>query len=1109
MLMKCRKRPRPFRNLFFSSFGVLAALFIAMALSRSPRAEDTPPVPEVDPSQPMGEEVDIFKQRTRELAKQERFEEKKRKLKPKPSQSFSNMFSLSPVAVTDVGDGMGMIGRASHLIGPTFGRSGSITPLEIMPYSLSDERFLFADIRGFITNSSQPGGSAGVGIRQLREDWNAWGGASLWYDADQSTSKLFHQVGVSLEGLIDRFELRSNLYFPISNTQTISNSIGGASIVGNQILFGRNILMGAPMRGVDGEFGYSLPIRERHVLRAFVGGYYFDSDASSSVTGFKARVEGVINNTFTAQALYTNDNLYGTNLMVGLTIQLPYGNRHPTSGWKQHTPSPFRFVERNYNVILAQFHNNAADQVAVDPATGLAYNVQQVYEPPPGSPTVAVFGAGHGTAAAPNETIAAAQAAGGNVIIVQGGSQINESVTLTSGQKLFGEGNYNPVLAVAGGGFIQVPIAHHAGEFSTSTQTPLFTGVNGTAITVASNTEVAGFKFAGSTGDGIDGTNATNVSLHDLTFLAAGGDAIHLTGSSGTVSLRNIQINGANGNGIVLDGGDANISYIGDGTSITSQGDGFILSNVTRGTVNIGNLTLKNTGGAGLRMSSVGTDVTLNNVNVTQSTGPAVAITGNTGTVVPGAVPTNHYNTYNFDGTTTITSPKASGFTVNGTDAIINVVNLNVTSTAGLPAVSLVNDPTSTITFNSMTLNTNNGTGLFAVGLDLLKINGGSITSMNAPAIDIQSSIIDTTFRSVSANGGLLGIGLTQSSGIFTIQGTGNYGTGGVIQNTTTGVKINSFGTANLNWIDFTANGTAIQSAKSAQLNLQNLRIGNSTNYAIDSMDDNVLTLRNSILATNGAIGGGTIRVQADTIGLFQSLISNNTITDANGTAIQYQTLPTGAGASLAMTIQSSTITGTRGGSPVIAVGWNGPESVSVSNNTIYVFGANSPAVRIQDSSTTDSMTAQVKGNTITFEPGASQGTGLSVIAASTSQLSISQNTIDFKATGGIGTRFALSGTSTDYIASNVITDEAGGATGMLFDNVASNSRLQIDANTINLLATDLTTHQGIIFSNVVPTIQFTGSVNNLIYNTTSLQSLFSIPVNSATGGFYINGFLE
>ena len=162
--------------------------------------------------------------------------------------------------------------------------------------------------------------------------------------------------------------------------------------------------------------------------------------------------------------------------------------------------------------------------------------------------------------------------------------------------------------------------------------------------------------------------------------------------------------------------------------------------------------------------------------------------------------------------------------------------------------------------------------------------------------------------------------------------------------------------------------------------------------------------------------------------------------------------------------------------------------------------------VFIQEPSATASVNATVSGNTMNFA--SSQGTGLSVIAAGTSTLTVATNTINFQGASGIGTRFSLAGTSTDYIASNIITDQAGGATGMLFDNVAANSRLQIDGNTINLLSTDLTTHQGIIFSNVAPTIQFTGTVNNLIYNATTSQSLFSAPVNSWTGGFYINGRL-
>ena len=282
-----------------------------------------------------------------------------------------------------VGNGRGMLGRASHLAGQTFGRTTSITPFEAMPYILTDEHFVFADVRGFVTNRSQGGGNLGIGYRRLMDNWNAWGGASAWYDADQSTSKMFQQVGLSFEGLIQQLEFRSNVYLPFTSSQTLGNAIGNSSIVGNQLLFGRITDIGTALRGVDFEVGYSQPIRDRHVIRGFIGGYHFDGGSTGGINGFKARVEGVINNTVTAQVLYTHDKLYGDNAMVGISMQFPFAKNHPTSGWTRNTPSPFRFVERNYNVIVENSQVNSGEQVATDPATGQAYVIDQIYAPGP------------------------------------------------------------------------------------------------------------------------------------------------------------------------------------------------------------------------------------------------------------------------------------------------------------------------------------------------------------------------------------------------------------------------------------------------------------------------------------------------------------------------------------------------------------------------------------------------------------------------------------------------------------------------------------------------------------------------------------------------------
>ncbi len=1009
-----------------------------------------------------------------------------------------------------IGNGLGTMGRASHLGGKTFGRNDSITPLEYMPYLLTDSHFIFADVRGFVTNRSQVGGNIGVGYRRLVDEWNAWGGASVWYDADQSTSKMFQQVGFSFEGLIQRFELRSNVYLPFTSSQTFSNTISNASFSGNQLLYSRSLSVGNALRGVDAEVGYSLPVLDRHVVRGYVGGYHFDGGSTGGVNGFKARVEGVINNTITAQTLYTHDKLYGSNLMVGLSMQFPFGNNHPTTGWNRNTPSPFRFVERNYNVIVAQSQINAVNQVAIDPATDKPYIVEQVYAPTSGP----VAGTPDGTSAHPFSTVAAAQAAGGDVIFVQSGSVLNEAITLTSGQHLFGQRNVIETLPTTGGN-VRIPNLLQAGQ-----QLPTIQNVTGTAVTLASNTEVAGFAITGSSGHGIFGSGVSGVSLHDLTFASIGGDAINLTNSSGNVAIRNTQITSATGNGIVFNGGNPNITYFGAGNTITAQGNGFVLENLSGGAIAINDLSLKNIGGTGLVINSVATDATFASLAISQSGtggtgGSAVDISGTTKSG-------NRDATYNFTGSTNVTSPNANGFSVSGTDAIINVANLNVTSSSSSPAISLAN-ASSKITLDNVAVNTHNAMGLSANNAASLQVNGGSFTTVNAPAIDVESSAINAKLGSVSVNGGAYGIKLEASTGNFTIAGNGAYATGGVIQNTTTaGILVNSFGSTTLSWVDFVNNGVGIQSTGSAQLNLSDLRISGSTGYAIDSLNDSTVSLTASILTTNGATNGGTVRIQANTTGLYTSSITKNTITDANanGTAVQFLTQASGAGATLNLLATGNILSGFGSGSTMIGTNWTGPVTATISTNSIYSYGPGITAISLQDPSTTSLLTGTIASNLIYFDTAAAtSGTGIWVIdgqsghsSTGTSTLSLATNKITFQGTGGTGLRFGLYAASTDTITGNSIIDQAGGATGMLFDYVAANSVATITTNGVTLLAGDTTTHRGIIFSQVAPKLNLSfpvasaASITNNIYNTTTPADAFSIPVGTAIGGIVING---
>lgn len=974
---------------------------------------------------------------------------------------------------TTSSDGPGIIGQLGHLGLKTFGRNQSISPIEAMPYVLTDEHFIFSDLRGFVSNDSMFGGNFGLGYRHLREDLNAWYGASFWYDVDGTSGKNFQQVGLSLEGLISRWEFRSNIYLPVSSSQTYSTTLGNERIVGHQLLYTRYIDHGKALQGVDFETGYSLPIQDRHWLRGFVGYYHFNGGPGGAVNGFKTRVEGVINNAVTAQVLYTNDRLFGNNVMVGCSVLLPWGGSHPTSNWKQNTPSPFRFVQRNYNVIVDRGIAVEDNLIAINPLTHTAYNIQQV--------SSGAAPGGNGTFANPFQTVAQAQGAGGDVILVQGNSVLNAAVTLAPGQQLLGDGSNQP-LQLDGGGTVHLPTQILGGA------TPRFDGAS-SAITLANNSVFGGFTIANNGGNAIIGNNVSGVTVRDVLFQNIGGDAVRLTNSSGNVTLENLTVNTAVGNGISVIGGTPNLTL--SGSISGTQGDGIFLSNLTGGSVNIFDTSIQTTGGAGLRMSNVAANATIDSLTTTATTGTAIDITGGTAA-----------NSYHFTHSTTVNQPGSTSFNVNNASAAVTVDNLIATSTVATPAVSL-NNSTGKITFGNLDIDSTNGVALFGRDLTSLKIARGSLTSVGAGAVDIEDSTIDVTLDQVSVDGGPFGIRLVQNTGIFQIAGNNAYASGGTIKNTTTGVILTSTGTATLNWLDLTDNGTGIQSSGNDFVTFNVMRISGSTGYALDAQNDDGLILKNSILANNGAVGGGTIRAQATVTGNYQWLIQQNLISDHNGTPILLQTQAAANGSSLGTTIDHNTITSDRSGVTLVSINWNGPLSVMVSKNVLNAAANNMTGVSVVGTSVTDAVNARITSNAMTFT--GSMGTGALVAAAAGSSLQVDANSVDFEGVSGTGLRFNLAGVSTAWIYSNTITDNAGTGTGMLFDTVAANSRVQIEANNIKLMSGDLTPHRGIIFTTVTPTIQLFGNYNNVI---TNASQVFSMPVNSATGKIIINGAL-
>lgn len=985
-------------------------------------------------------------------------------------------------------NGWGVIGRTGHLGFETFGRDTSITPIEIMPYLLEDEHFFFSDWRGFVSNEAEFGGNVGLGYRYLDEGMMAWYGGSVWYDIDNTTGELFHQVGFGLEAAIEIFELRTNFYLPVGDTEKqFSEGTLAARFENNQLLFDSTSRFGSAMKGVDFEVGSSLPVPIGPFgsdLRGYVGGYFFNGGDADNITGFKARAELDINHTVTTQLAYTNDDTFGSNVMVGAQLEFPWGGRHPSSSWKRPMPSPYRYVERNYNIIVGETRSDLQGIVAINPATGLPYEVQHVSST--GTP------GGDGSPDDAWATVGQAQTAGGDLIWVHSGTTLNEQITVQNGQFVLGEAPGQTIVA-QGYGPIQLPSGVAPGPLAAPLGSPLITGVTGPAVTLGNNSTFSGFTIDGVTGNGIVANGASNVTVSNLTLKDITGDAMRLTNTSGSVSLEDLEFQTIGGRGLVIDGGNANVTATADFTNVT--GDALTVQNTTGGSVELTDVDISHSGGRGLVGTNLGGMLITDDLTLTQITGDAIVINGSTESVT-------------FGGVTSIEDSLARGMVLNGlnpteeedVEKAITIEDLQVTSTstgAGLTITASDGD----ILIKHLALDLENGAGLIVNDVEELDIERGSIATTDNVAVDIEDSNTDIRLTSLSDNDGTIGIRIVDSTGGFVVNGARGLGTGGTIQNMDTAVLLQNAGTFGLRSMNLVGNTNGIVSSSTDYVVLDYMQIGSTTNYAVDSRNDSLHSITNSYLGGNGALGGGTVRYQADAFGAYVAQIITSTIVDNNGTPISYAGLAGSEGASLSYLMDRTVLQSNRGGASALDIDWNGPIGLTLEGNEITLSETNQVAVDVAGTSITDRLTAAITNNIVNADDTGAVGVRFS--AAGTSTLNIMGNGVAFNGGNGIGMQFDLADDANVVLDTNAIIDNAFGATGFLFDEIAAGSTVRIDANTMQFRSTGVVVDRGIIFTTVGETVQLVGTRNNVIQGATTP---FQAPSGKTTGSFRLNG---
>lgn len=211
----------------------------------------------------------------------------------------------------------------------------------LLPLVSPSDTMLFLDLRGTALEDREQELNGGLVLRRLVSDPDLILGANLFYDTRWTENdNTFDQVGVGLEVLSRRVDVRANYYLPLTDEQTLEESSSSETSTRNE--GGRQITTTTTsiyknyeeaMEGFDAEVGYWLPFLDRASPTAVFAGYYsFSADHAEDWAGARLRVESRIHPNITLDAEWFEDKeLNGTEYFVGVRVHVPLDFWHGVS----------------------------------------------------------------------------------------------------------------------------------------------------------------------------------------------------------------------------------------------------------------------------------------------------------------------------------------------------------------------------------------------------------------------------------------------------------------------------------------------------------------------------------------------------------------------------------------------------------------------------------------------------------------------------------------------------------------------------------------------------------------------------------------------------------
>jgi len=423
-----------------------------------------------------------------------------------------------------------------------------------LPTWMGEDTVLIPTARVIVTDTSKVGANGGAVLRRYSDSWDRIVGANLWFDYDESTNNFnYRQWGFGLETLGQWWDLRANGYIPTSSGDNFVRSLSLATdptFVGNSLVFLGQGLFEEAVAGGDIEFGMPLTAATPW-LRGFAGMYFYDTRQQDPV-GVRARIEAWVSDDLSIAVNVTEDTNFGTN--VNAVVDWRFSGWKPTRYFPQWTTYERMLmpVQRNWRIATATYQQEVLVP-AVDCETGEPFFVVWIDSSNPNP--------GDGTAENPYNFLPASVPEADLILVKSGDTTLFNplvgSITLTDGQKMFGEGcaafvtvcaNFDGI--VVENQTIQLPGFEDTGNHPYLSST-------GNIITLANDNVVSGFNLIDAGGFAITNNPATgsyNFDLHCLNIVGNAG-GISLSNASGIGNISDVTAMNNPAGGIRIDTG--------------------------------------------------------------------------------------------------------------------------------------------------------------------------------------------------------------------------------------------------------------------------------------------------------------------------------------------------------------------------------------------------------------------------------------------------------------------------------------------------------------------------------------------------------------------------